>query len=130
LESDRGDPFFSIIPVNEKAGDPPGRQPVETIKIGSFILDARKLVSRPELTPANGSGTVIHQSCVSLAFSNSLFLVHPILQRGPVTKAVLQVKSHAPTAAPNTVVLLYQPSKIWPSCFIQRLDLETGHHPL
>jgi len=53
FKSDRRNPSASIVPVDEKACDPPIGKVGETIEISSLILDARKLVRRPKLTPAD-----------------------------------------------------------------------------
>jgi hypothetical protein len=59
------DPFASVIPVNEKASDPPIRKAAETGEIRSLALDARKLVRRSELTPPHRHQAVVHKSGVS-----------------------------------------------------------------
>ena len=129
LQSDGCYPLASIIPVNEEARDPPIRKVGETIEIGSLILDVRKLGCRPELTPADGGGAVVHKGGVSPAFLDSPFLLSSILQRGPVSESSLEVKGHAPAATPYAVVFLDESSKIRPRRFVQRLGGEVGQDP-
>jgi hypothetical protein len=40
LESGACDPFAPVVPVHEKAGDPPIRKVGETFEIGSLVLGA------------------------------------------------------------------------------------------
>lgn len=123
-ESDRCNPLASIIPINEKAGDSPIRKADKTIEIGSLILDAGKLLCRPELTPADGGRGVVHKGSVRPTVPDSPFLLRTILQHGPVSESALEVKGHTPAATPYAVVLVDQPSKVRPRGFVQRLGVE------
>jgi len=95
------------------------------------MLDARKLVRRPELTPSDGRRAVVHEGGVSAAVADSMFLLSSILQYSPVFESpVVEVKRHAPAATPHAVVLLDQPTKILPGNFVQRLGVEAIHETL
>ena len=130
FKSDRRNPPASIVSVDEKAGDPPIGKAGETVEIISLILDARKLLGRPELTPADSDRAVVHQGGVSLVVPNSTFLLRSKLRDGPVPESVLQVKRHAPTAAPYAVVPLDQPGKIRPRTIVQSLNVEAAQNAL
>src|SRR3954466_2447216 len=54
-----GDPAAPVLPVDEEAGDPPIRKGDETVEVRAAALDARQLVGRPALTPADAPRAVV-----------------------------------------------------------------------
>jgi hypothetical protein len=110
-EGDGCDALVPMVPIHEETSDSPVWEVFETFHVGSPVFDARKLVGRPELTPAYAGGTVVHQGGVSSAFADPSFLEGSGLSGA----CALRVKRHAPAAAPYAVVLLDQPGEVGPS---------------
>lgn len=129
LESGCRDSFTPVVPVHKETGDPPIRKVGQTLEISSLVLDARKLVWWPELTPADGARAVVHEGGVSLAFPDSTLLAGSVLRRGRVAPHTLGVEGHAPAATPNTVVLLGQAREVRPGGLVQRFHVDAGRSP-
>lgn len=72
FKSDRRDTFASILSVYEETRDSPLWKFSETLLIVSLVLDPRKFVSRPVLTPSDCDRTIVDESSVCSAFSDSM----------------------------------------------------------
>ncbi len=117
VEGDGCDTRVPMVPIHEEASDSPVWEVFETFRVGSPVFNARKLVGRPELTPAYAGGTIVYQGSVSLPFPDPSFLEGS----GLAGTCALRVKRHAPTAAPYALVLLDEPGEVRPSIRCQRL---------
>ncbi|KIL38530.1 hypothetical protein SD70_25735 [Gordoniibacillus kamchatkensis] len=60
FKSDGSETFSPIIPVYEKTGDSPNRKFGETAHILSLMLNSRKLIWRPKLTPIDDGRTPVY----------------------------------------------------------------------
>src|SRR3989304_728252 len=70
-EGDGCDALVPMVPIHEETSDSPVGEVFETFHVGSPVFDARKLVGRPELTPAYAGGTIVHQGGVSCTFPDA-----------------------------------------------------------
>lgn len=128
VKSNARDPLAAIGLVDEKTGNPPIREGRKPFAIRTQVLDARKLVRRPELTPTDAGRAVKHEGSMGMTFLNSTFLLGSILLRTRCAFHAPRVKSHAPAATPHAVVSFDQPSELRPCGSIQKLHAKVGHH--
>jgi len=128
VKSNARDPLAAIGLVDEKTGNPPIREGRKPFAIRTQVLDARKLVRRPELTPTDAGRAVKHEGSMGMTFLNSTFLLGSILLRTRCAFHAPRVKSHAPAATPYAVVSFDQPSELRPCGSIQKLHVKVGHH--
>ena len=91
------------------------------------MLDARKLVRRPELTPADTTRALVDKSGMSAAFADARFLCGPVLRGSVVAFQAPCVERHAPATTPNAVMSFDQPGEVRPCGFVQGFDAEAGH---
>src|SRR3954454_19468516 len=115
-----GDPAAPVLAVDEEAGDPPIRKGDETVDVRAAALDARQLVGRPELTPADAPRAVVHERGVGPALPDSGLLLGSVLRHGLRAPDPFGVKAHAPAAAPHAVVALDQLREVRPGALVQR----------
>ena len=91
LERGGRDTLAAIGPVDEEAGDPPVGKRRQPFVIGTPMLDAWKLLRRPELAPADAVRPVIDEGGVGGALPDTRFLLGSILRRGLATPHALGV---------------------------------------
>jgi len=103
-----------VVAVDEEAGDPPIREGVEIGEVGAAVFDARELVGRAELAPADARVAVIDERRVRSALAHAAFLLGPVLGRRLVAADSLLVEAHAPAAAPDAVVRLDEAREVRP----------------
>src|SRR4051794_17586443 len=116
-----------MTPVHEEAGDPPVRRFAGPLLVRPLTFDARQLIGRSELAPADTGGAVVHESGVRAAVPDARLLVQPVLLRRPPASHPLRVEGQAPAAAPYAVVPLHQGGEVRPRGRVQRSREVSGH---
>src|ERR1700761_810611 len=113
-ESRPRDPTAPVLASGEDAADPPVGQLVQALGVGLRVFDVRKLRRRPVLTPADAFIAVVDQNLVHRPVANVGLLGPAVPGNGMAPADPLGMKTHAPAAAPDTVVGLHQPGKVVP----------------
>jgi len=122
-----GDALTAIGFVHEEAGDAPVGELLQTGRIGLAVLDARQLIGRAKLAPADAGIAVIDQGRMGATFADARLLIAAALLDAPCVWLALGMERHAPAAAPDPVMPLDQSGEGRPGRGIEGLGGEGWH---